>query len=136
MNDVDELMALARQAQAQAYAPYSHHPVGAVIVTRDGNRYSGCNVENSAFPEGTCAEAGAISAMVCAGEREIVAVLVMGPPGPPCTPCGGCRQKLAEFAGSATPVVVADPDSVLMETTIGDLMPHAFGPGNVKASST
>ena len=135
MSEIEQTMTLARAARAAAYAPYSHHPVGAVITTVTGNHFSGCNVENSAYPEGTCAEAGAISAMIRAGERDIAAVLVMGPPGPPCTPCGGCRQKLAEFARPETPVRVCDAHAVLLDTTLGELMPFAFGPDNVAAVS-
>jgi cytidine deaminase len=131
MTQFDDILALARASRAQAYAPYSGYAVGAVLTTASGNNYSGCNVENSASPQGTCAEAGAISAMVHAGERDIRAVLVMGPSGPACTPCGGCRQKLAEFARASTPVRVCDPDALLLETTLGELLPFAFGPANV-----
>ena len=135
MTEFEQTLAMAQAARAQAYAPYSGHAVGAVLTTAAGNHFAGCNVENSAYPEGTCAEAGAISAMIHAGEREISAVLVMGPAGPACTPCGGCRQKLAEFADPETPVRVCDPDALLMETTLGELLPFAFGPDNVAAVS-
>lgn len=135
MTDFEQTLAMARAARAHAYAPYSGYAVGAVITTTSGNSYSGCNVENSAYPEGTCAEAGALSAMIIAGERDIAAVMVMGPPGPACTPCGGCRQKLAEFAQPSTPVRICDPDALLLETTLGELMPFAFGPDNVAAVS-
>lgn len=131
MTPSEDMLNLARDARAHAHAPYSGHAVGAVITTVSGKHFSGCNVENSAYPEGTCAEAGALGAMVRAGERDIRAVLVMGPPGAPCTPCGGCRQKLAEFARPHTPIYVCDPDSTLLATTLGELLPHAFGPANV-----
>lgn len=126
------MMALAREMRERAYAPYSNHAVGAVLRTAGGKLYGGCNVENAAYPEGTCAEAGAIAAMVAGGERLAVEVLVMGPDGPPCTPCGGCRQKLTEFCPPSTPVHICDSQSLLMTTSLAELFPHAFGPDNVR----
>ena len=92
------LQQAAQQAAAQAYAPYSKFPVGVAILGDSGKIYTGCNVENVAYPEGTCAEAGAIAAMVAAGETRISEVCVIADSPEPVPPCGGCRQKIAEFA--------------------------------------
>lgn len=121
-----ELFDQAKAARENAHAPYSGFQVGAAIRTDSGRVFAGCNVENAAYPEGTCAEAGAIAAMVAAGESSITEVLVIGDSPSPCTPCGGCRQKLAEFAPPDVPVRMADLNGVVMETTIGALLPHAF----------
>ena len=93
-----ELFAAAKAAQANAYAPYSRFNVGAAILTPSGAIYAGCNVENAAYPQGACAEAGAISAMALAGERRIAEILVIGDGDALVTPCGGCRQRIREFA--------------------------------------
>lgn len=131
MSDPADLLDLARRARANAWAPYSHYQVGAVIRGVSGRLYAGCNVENAAYPEGTCAEAGAIAAMVLAGEKAIAEVLVMGDHGAACTPCGGCRQKLREFAGPDVIVHVSNPDGVVLRLTVAELLPSAFGPANL-----
>ena len=102
-----DLLDTALRVRANAHAPYSGFKVGAAIRCPDGRVFAGCNVENVAYPEGTCAEAGAIAAMVAAGAREIAEVLVVADSDPPVTPCGGCRQKLAEFAAPQVPVILA-----------------------------
>jgi cytidine deaminase len=114
-----------------AYAPYSHFKVGAAIRGASGTIYAGCNVENVAYPEGTCAEAGAIAAMVAAGETRIAAVAVIADSPRPVPPCGGCRQKLAEFAPSDTPVTLATTSGARLETTVGALLPGAFRPDDM-----
>ena len=97
------ILLAALAARGRAYAPYSRFQVGAALRTEDGAVFAGCNVENAAFPEGTCAEAGAIAAMVMGdGSRRIAEVVVAAEAKEPCTPCGGCRQKLREF-GTARP---------------------------------
>jgi cytidine deaminase len=116
----------ARAARENAHAPYSGFLVGAAIRTASGAVFAGCNVENVAYPEGTCAEAGAIAAMVAAGEREIAEVLVIADSPVPVTPCGGCRQKLAEFAGPEVPVILAGPAGERGRMTVGELLPGAF----------
>lgn len=120
------LIEAARAVRENAYVPYSRFKVGAAIRTASGAVYSGCNVENVAYPEGTCAEAGAISAMVAAGETEIaeVAVIADAPAPVPC--CGGCRQKLAEFGAADVPVTLATTSGQTLQTTIGDLLPGRF----------
>lgn len=116
----------AKSAFANAYAPYSNFAVGAAIRTRSGAVFSGCNVENVAYPQGTCAEAGAIAAMCAAGEREIAEVLVMAESPVPVSPCGGCRQKLAEFSTADTLVILAGPEGERIRMTMGELLPYAF----------
>ncbi len=135
MTGDSDIVAAARAAMARAYAPYSRFKVGAAVRGESGRLYAGCNVENAAYPQGWCAEASAIAAMVMAGETRIVEVAVMGggeaPGTPPCTPCGGCRQKLYEFAGDDLPIHVCGPQGLRHTVTLGELLPQAFGPRNL-----
>lgn len=122
-----DLLAAALRVRMNAHAPYSNFLVGAAVLCRDGQIHAGCNVENIAYPEGTCAEAGAIAGMCAAGgSREIVAALVVADCSPPVTPCGGCRQKLAEFGSPQTELLFANLDGVQLETTLADTLPGAF----------
>jgi cytidine deaminase len=121
-----DLLDAALRVRANAYVPYSGFRVGAAIRCPDGSVHAGCNVENVAYPEGTCAEAGAVAAMVLAGRTEIAEVVVVADSPDPVTPCGGCRQKLAEFAAPETPVVLAGLDGPRVTTTVGALLPGAF----------
>jgi homotetrameric cytidine deaminase len=123
-----ELVALARDAVTNAYAPYSDFPVGAAVRTADGRRYAGANVENAAYPQGQCAEASALGAMVAGGGGPVVEVVVAAPSAELCTPCGGCRQRLREFAGPDTPIHLADMHNVRHTTTMAELLPLSFGP--------
>lgn len=120
------LIDAARAVRTNAYAPYSKFLVGAAIRTVSGQIFVGVNVENVAYPEGTCAEAGAIAAMAAAGERDIAEVAVIADSPTPVPPCGGCRQKLREFGGADVPVTLATTDGNTLITTIGDLLPGAF----------
>ena len=122
------LMDAALRAREQAYAPYSKFAVGAAVMDEHGRMHAGCNVENAAYPQGVCAEAGAISAMVLAGGRAIQAVAVAAHAAQPVTPCGGCRQKLREFAEGSTPVLMVDPTGLRLRTTLAALLPESFGP--------
>ncbi len=122
----------ARSAQRQAYAPYSRFNVGAALRTPSGAIFAGCNVENAAYPEGACAEAGAISAMALAGERQIEEILVIGDGEGLCTPCGGCRQRIREFASPRTPIHVAGRDGLRMTLSLAELLPYSFGPEHLK----
>ncbi|WP_425091178.1 cytidine deaminase [Tropicimonas sp. S265A] len=121
-----DLIAEAAAVRENAHAPYSNFKVGAAIRTSAGTVYVGCNVENVAYPEGTCAEAGAIAAMVAAGEREIAEVAVIAGSPDPVPPCGGCRQKLAEFGARDIPVTLATTAGQKRVTTVGELLPGAF----------
>lgn len=127
----DRLWQAARQAQSQAYAPYSGFAVGAAVLDDRGQVHAGCNVENAAYPEGVCAEAGALSAMVLAGGRRVRALAVVGPGAALVTPCGGCRQKLREFGPGETPVLVGDSERLRARFTLAELLPQSFGPENL-----
>lgn len=120
------LLDAARDVRERAYAPYSKFKVGAAVRGASGQIYQGCNVENVAYPEGTCAEAGAIAAMIANGETEIIEVAVIADSSSPVPPCGGCRQKLAEFGRSDTPVLLATLSGETLATTVGELLPGRF----------
>ncbi|WP_171174757.1 cytidine deaminase [Ruegeria sp. HKCCD8929] len=122
----------ALAVRENAHAPYSKFKVGAAIRSASGAVHAGCNVENAAYPEGTCAEAGAIAAMVAAGETELTEVYVVAGSPQPVPPCGGCRQKLAEFGKADVVVTMATVDGTEMHTTIGDLLPGAFGAAHME----
>ena len=126
------LLQAARAARLHAYAPYSNFQVGAAVLDEQGRVHAGCNVENAAYPQGVCAEAAALSAMVLAGGRRATALLVVGEGPSLVTPCGGCRQKLREFAAPDTPVLVADGLGVQRWFTLDELLPHSFGPEHLK----
>ena len=128
----DSLFAAALAAREKAYAPYSQFRVGAALLDDQGRIHAGCNVENAAYPQGVCAEASALSAMVLAGGKQLAAVLVLADGPRPVTPCGGCRQKLREFGGDALPITVADPSGLRGRYTLGELLPHSFGPEDLK----
>ena len=123
----DDLIAAANKVRAMAYAPYSGFQVGAALMTPGGNVHVGCNVENVAYPEGTCAEAGAIAAMIAAGDTKITEVAVIADGTDPVPPCGGCRQKLAEFTAPDVVVTMATVDGKTRSTTVGELLPGRFG---------
>lgn len=130
----DEMIEAALAARRQAYARYSDFRVGAAVRCERGIVHAGCNVENAAYPQGVCAEAGAISAMILAGSRRIVAVVIAGEGNGPCTPCGGCRQKIREFAGPETMIRMVDAEGrLLLECRLDELLPHSFGPESLGA---
>ena len=120
------LIDLANEARRRAYAPYSNYQVGAALRTKSGRLFTGCNVENAAYPTSMCAERVAIYKAVSEGEKEFDVIAVVTPNGG--TPCGGCRQVMAEF-GLDTLVLVADGEGRLVqETTVAGLLPRAFTP--------
>ncbi|MDP9046398.1 MAG: cytidine deaminase [Pseudomonadota bacterium] len=127
----DRLLQAARDAQTRAYAPYSNFPVGAAVLDEFGRVHAGCNVENAAYPEGCCAEAGALGAMVLAGGRRVQALAVVGDGASLVTPCGGCRQKLREFGDPDTSVLVGDRHHLRSRYTLAQLLPDSFGPDNL-----
>ncbi len=122
MSLVDDAMAV----RSNAHAPYSKFKVGAAIRATSGKVYVGCNVENVSYPEGTCAEAGAIAAMVAAGETEIAELAVVADSPEPVTPCGGCRQRIAEFATKDVKVTMANMAGSRMVMSVRELLPGAF----------
>ena len=117
-----------KKAMDKAYAPYSNYPVGALIVTENGQTFAGCNVENASYPEGNCAETAAIAAMVMAGHQRIQKIYIISQDDQGATPCGGCRQRIREFADNNTPVILCSPSGVQQRLALGELLPHAFGP--------
>ncbi len=121
------LIEAAAAVREKAHAPYSRFKVGAAIRAASGQVYAGCNVENVSSPEGTCAEAGAIAAMVAGGDTEIAEVAVIAGGHEPITPCGGCRQRLAEFAAPDVMVTMATVQGAQRTMRMGDLLPGAFG---------
>lgn len=125
MSRFDALFKAARDARANAHAPYSRFAVGAAVLSEDGRIFAGCNVENASFPEGWCAETTAIGAMVAAGGRRIVEAVVTADAAL-CTPCGGCRQRLAEFASSEAVVHVCDTVGLKKSFRLGELLPAGF----------
>ena len=128
---VRELFLAAQDVQARAYAPYSHFLVGAAILTSTGTTYVGCNVENAAYPVGSCAEAGAIAAMVAGGDTEIAVLVTICDSAEVGTCCGGCRQRVREFAKSDTPIYACGPDGIRAVFTMEQLLPTSFGPENL-----
>jgi cytidine deaminase len=122
------LMDHAAACRDRAYAPYSAFKVGAAIRAASGRIYQGVNVENAAYPEGTCAEAGAIAAMILGGDSVIAEVAVIADATVPVAPCGGCRQKLSEFAGPDVRVTMANLAGQTATMTLAELLPGAFEP--------
>lgn len=133
---IADLFDAARSVQGRAYAPYSHFPVGAAILSSTGKIYAGCNVENAAYPVGSCAEAGAISAMVAGGDREIAVILTICDSEGIGTCCGGCRQRIREFASLSTPVYACGPQGVRAAFTVESLLPSSFGPDHLSGFLT
>ncbi len=129
---LDALFEAARAVQPRAHAPYSHFKVGAALCDGEGRIFSGCNVENAAYPVGACAEAGAISAMIAGGGTRIAAIVVLGEGRELVTPCGACRQRIREFAGPTTPIAIADLAGIRQVFTLEELLPASFGPSNLE----
>lgn len=132
----EDLIEAAKSARNNAHAPYSKFYVGAAIRTPSGAIFAGCNVENVAYPEGTCAEAGAIAAMCLAGEYEITEVAVASGGDEPSSPCGGCRQKISEFAKGNVLVTMVAAGGGRKTTTVADLLPGAFDLERLNAGVT
>lgn len=129
------LIQAAVAAHDKAYAPYVKYPVGAAVRDEHGNIFAGCNVQNAASPEGTCAETGAIAAMIVGGGSRITEVLIVRAGSELGTPCGGCRQRLREFAKSDCPIYLCDETGKLRKTiTLGELLPLSFGPEHLARS--
>ncbi|MBK7282304.1 cytidine deaminase [Candidatus Aalborgicola defluviihabitans] len=133
---LERLRLASQAARTHAHVPYSHYAVGAAVLDDQGAIHAGCNVENAAYPQGWCAEATALGAMLMAGGKRALAVLVTGPG--PCviTPCGGCRQKLREFGDDGLLIIAADPTGIRQTWTLGQLLPASFGPGHLAHSAS
>jgi len=126
-----ELIQTAVSMQEKAYCPYSRFPVGAALECADGMVFTGCNVENAAYSPGICAERTAVVKAVSEGHRNFVRLAVAGRGKDFCTPCGVCRQVLEEFAPALEILCVSGAGEVL-ETNLGELLPHGFGPKNLE----
>lgn len=127
----DRLIAVATEAQRNAYAPYSKYPVGAAVETSDGRVFAGCNVENASLGLTICAERVAVGAAVSAGARDIKSVVVVTNSVPPAAPCGACRQVLAEF-GSEIAILAVGPGGS-RKWKISELLPDSFGPRDLES---
>lgn len=126
--DEQQLIDAAKKVRPNAHAPYSGYLVGAALIDDTGALHTGCNVENAAFPEGTCAEANAIGSMIAAGGKRIVAIAAVGGSDEieACTPCGGCRQSIREFSDENTRVILIGDGNSIDSYSIDDLLPAAF----------
>jgi len=125
----EELLQAARDVKEKAYCPYSNFHVGAALLDDTGQVHVGCNVENAAYSQVSCAEAGAIAAMIAAGGKRIVTIAVAGGGENntrACTPCGGCRQRIHEFADEQTRIIVKDEDDDWHTYSMDDLLPSSF----------
>jgi cytidine deaminase len=120
------LLSAATAVRMNAHAPYSQFKVGVALRSVGGQVFVGCNVENASYPEGTCAESGAIAAMIAAGETRIAELLVIADCPRPVPPCGGCRQRIAEFADASVVVTMATTDGKSLQMTVRDLLPGMF----------
>ena len=127
MNEENYIKA-TKEAMSKAYVPYSNYPVGALIVTDNGNTYSGCNVENASYPLGNCAEASAIASMILGGEKKIKTIYIMTKNDEGGIPCGGCRQRIREFSDENTQIMMCSPDGVQNRINLSELLPNSFGP--------
>ena len=126
MNNTISLLNLAKTASLNAHAPYSNFHVGASVLSDSGKLYSGCNVENVSYPVGTCAETGAIAAMVAGGDKKIKEILIYAASKELITPCGACRQRIAEFADSSTLIHLANDEGIQKTCSITELLPYSF----------
>lgn len=130
ISNIDEqsLIDAAKKVRQNAHAPYSGYHVGAALLDDTGQIHSGCNVENAAFPEGVCAEANAIGAMIASGGKNIIAIAAVGGKNDieVCTPCGGCRQKIVEFSDENTRVLLIGDDGGIERYSVDDLLPSSF----------
>lgn len=131
-----DLCRFATEARQKAYAPYSGYTVGAALLTADGDVYVGCNIENAAFTPTVCAERTAVFKAVSEGHREFAMLAISGGKGDGFTggfpPCGVCRQVLAEFCSLDFPILVVMGEDSYVRYTLGELLPHGFGPSHVE----
>jgi cytidine deaminase len=132
MDDIKKMLQMAGEVRERAYAPYSHFKVGAVIKSKSGNFYVGCDVENAAYPSGTCAEEAAIAAMVAGGDYEIEKILILAGGDEVTSPCGACRQRIREFAEDDAMVYMYNVNGESKSSTLSDLLPLSFSSKNLQ----
>lgn len=121
-----KLIELAIEASKKAYVPYSHFPIGAVLVAEDGKIFTGCNIENAAYPLTNCGERTAIFKAISEGVTEFKELVVYGETEKPISPCGACRQVMAEFFNQDLPVTLVAKDQSTVVMTVGELLPYSF----------
>lgn len=126
------LIGKAIAASRAAYAPYSNFRVGAILVDKEGNLYSGCNVENASYPASICAERTALVKAISEGIRDFEAIIIATKNGG--SPCGVCRQMLNEFSPTMRVVCVSFDGQVTIDAPLNDLLPHGFGPSDLDSS--
>lgn len=129
----EALIQKAKEMLTKAYVPYSNFPVGAALLTKSGKVYTGCNIENAAFPVSLCAERTAIFKAISEGETEFVSLAVIANTDRPVPPCGSCRQVMAEFFQPEMPVYICNKDEKVMETTVSNLLPFSFSPDDLES---
>ena len=133
----EKLILEAKKARERAYAPYSHHSVGAALLTKEGRVYHGCNIENAAYGPTNCAERTAFFKAVSEGERAFAKIAIVGgmegeTGDAPCAPCGVCRQVMAEFCDPEEfQIILANGESEEVVYTLKELLPLSFGPANL-----
>jgi cytidine deaminase len=127
-----ELITAALEARSRAYAPYSEYAVGAALLSESGTVYTGANVENAVYSETICAERSAVVSAVSQGDRKFSVIVVATANGG--TPCGACRQVLSEFGTDMHAIMVNDRGEIVLESTVGELLPFSFGPEDLTAS--
>ena len=120
----EALIEIAKQYRTHSYSPYSHFPVGAAVLTAAGKVYGGCNIDNSSYPLGNCAERTAIFKAVSEGERDLAAIAIVADTPGPCSPCGACRQVMAEFR--IPRIIMANLKGEWCVVTLDQLLPYAF----------
>ena len=125
-----ELGRLAAEMRSRSYIPYSHYAVGAALLAKDGRIFTGCNIENAAYPVTICAERTAIFKAVSEGSRDFEAIAVATEDGQG-YPCGSCRQVMAEFALDMDVMLADAAGNITVETSVSDLLPGAFTPKNL-----
>lgn len=130
--DIQPIIRAAIAARANAYAPYSHYQVGAAVLADSGRVYTGCNIENASYGLTICAERVALGTAIAAGERHFLALAIAGGEGTPSMPCGACRQFITEWAEPSLKVTVVSGLGEQVDLTLGDLLPHPFGPKSLK----
>lgn len=123
---LDELKAMAVAMLDRAYCPYSHFPVGAALECADGTVFTGCNIENAAYPVGICAERTAMSKAISEGHTDFARIVIAGRSDDYCVPCGMCRQFMKEFASNDLPVICLNGKGEALELTLGELLPYGF----------
>lgn len=126
--EVIKLVAKAKAIRDKAYVPYSNFPVGAALLTKSGKIYTGCNIENAAYPVTCCAERVAIFKAIADGEREFKEMAVVADTPRPVPPCGSCRQVMSEFFDQSMLISLANLHNETKTITVKDLLPFSFQP--------